>query len=113
MEDLAHADAYGSPGVRIGARRVEHERIELQGARRAGDDADVLRIVQSDEHGDPLRIGRGDLGDGGCGSSSGGGDHATVQVETDGGRQSGPVDDVDRCLVVEQVWVVGEQPFEA
>ena len=51
-QDLAHADPHGAPVVRVDARRVEHERLDAEGAGRAGDGAEVLRVVEPLEHGD-------------------------------------------------------------
>ncbi len=69
--------------MHVGSRTM---RLDAQGACRAGDRPEVLRIVEPLEHGDAP--GAGDrLGDRGQWPAVGGGDRAAVEVEADGRRQ--------------------------
>ena len=52
QEDLAHADPHRAPAVGIGARRVDHQRVDAERPRGASDRPEVLRVVQPLEHGE-------------------------------------------------------------
>ena len=104
-QDLAHADADGAPVVRVDARRVEHQRLDAEGAGRAGDGAEVLRVVEPLEHGDAPAPAIASATDGQR-PPVGGGDRAAVEVEADGRRQHRPRRHVHRG--VEGVEASGE-----
>ena len=57
VEEFAHRDAHAAPVERVGARRVEHQRVGSQPSSRAGNGSEVLMVVYPLEHHDPLRGG--------------------------------------------------------
>lgn len=82
VQDLAHRDAHTAPVVGVGAGAVEQQTVGAESASRAGDRAEVLRVVHALQHDERARC-----ADHGVGRSSrwpiGDGDDAAVQVEAD------------------------------
>ena len=82
QEHLAHAHPHRAAVVRVDAGRVEDQRLDAEGPCRAGDQPEVLGIVESLEHGDTPGTGD-DLGDRRKRSPVRRSDHAAVEVEPD------------------------------
>ena len=109
-QHLAHAHPHRAPVVRVDALRVEHEPADAERPRRAGDGAEVLRVVEPLEDAEQAAAPATTSASDGQRPAVGGGDRAAVEVEPDGGREHGLRGDVHRRVeVVERAVEAGQR----